>query len=169
MLLGLCRSVPVSWTHNISGRDVAAAWPQHFKLSIHQLQNHGRNSQTNGAVPTQKFDKLHELASMHFLAIAAVVSWKKMERVLQFAIWCNVHLRVLDISTSRAGQAGGGSFKEKNYKFISQRKTLPMECAQGDQPLRCPNRVFWVNEPSAVPWWWCGDLFWCGWLQGEMN
>ena len=46
---------------------------------------------------------------------------------------------------------------------------MPIECAQGDQPLRCPNRVFWVNEPSAVPWWWCGDLFWCGWLQGAMK
>ena len=31
--------------------------------------------------------------------------------------------------TSRAGQAGGGSFKEKT---ISQRKNLPIECAQGD-------------------------------------
>ena len=27
-------------------------------------------------------------------------------------------------------------------KTISQRKNLPIECAQGDQPLRCPNRVF---------------------------
>ena len=26
-------------------------------------------------------------------------------------------------------------------KTISQRKYLPIECAQGDQPLRCPNRV----------------------------
>ena len=42
-------------------------------------------------------------------------------------------------ATSRAGQAGGGSFKEKN---VSQRRNLPIECAQGDQPLRCPNRVF---------------------------
>ena len=54
-------------------------------------------------------------------------------------------------------------------KTISQRKNLPIECAQGDQPLRCPNRVFWVNEPSAVPWWWYGDLFWCGWLPGEIR
>ena len=56
------------------------------------------------------------------------------------------------------GQAGGGSFKEK--KPISQRKNLPIECAQGDRPARCPNHLFAVNEPSAVPWWWC-DLFWC--------
>ena len=44
------------------------------------------------------------------------------------------------IDTSRAGQAGGGSFQKKTP--ISQRKNLPIECAQGDQPLRCPNRVF---------------------------
>ena len=43
----------------------------------------------------------------------------------------------------KAGQAGGGSFKKFAY----------IECAQGDQPLRCPNRVFSVNEPSAVQWW----------------
>ena len=49
------------------------------------------------------------------------------------------------------GQAGGGSFqKEKNY--IAQ-KNLPIECAQGDRPARCPNHFFAVNEPSAVPWW----------------
>ena len=29
-----------------------------------------------------------------------------------------------------------------------------------DRPARCPNHFFAVNEPSAVPWWWC-DLFWC--------
>ena len=41
-----------------------------------------------------------------------------------------------------------------------------MECAQGDRPARCPNHFFAVNEPSAVPWWWC-DLFWCnvGWCD----
>ena len=36
-------------------------------------------------------------------------------------------------------------------KTINQRKTLPMECAQGDQPVRCPNRVFCANQPSAIP------------------
>ena len=61
------------------------------------------------------------------------------------------------------GQAGGGSFqKEKNY--IAQ-KNLPIECAQGDRPARCPNHFFAVNEPSAVPWWWCfvlwNEVFWC--------
>ena len=56
------------------------------------------------------------------------------------------------------GQAGGGSFKDKNY--ISQRKNLPIDCAQGSRPARCSNHFFAVNEPSAVPWWWC-DVFWC--------
>ena len=61
------------------------------------------------------------------------------------------------------GQAGGGSFqKEKNY--ITQ-KELPIECAQGDRPAWCPNHFFAVNEPSAVPWWWCfvlwSEVFWC--------
>ena len=68
--------------------------------------------------------------------------------------------------TSRAGQAGGGSFKEKNYK---PRKNWPTEWAHGDQPVRCSNRVFRVNEPLAGPWRWCGDLFWCGWLPGEIR
>ena len=38
-------------------------------------------------------------------------------------------------------------------KTISQRKNLPIECAQGDRPARCPNHFFAVNLPSAVPWW----------------
>ena len=76
------------------------------------------------------------------------------------------------------GRAGGGSFRWKNTKKpISQRKNLPMECAQGHQPVRCPNRVCCVHQPSAVPpgvgvlvvagcvsvlcwWWWC-DVVWC--------
>ena len=28
---------------------------------------------------------------------------------------------------------------------------MPIECAQGDQPVRCPNRVFCVHQPSVVP------------------
>ncbi len=38
-------------------------------------------------------------------------------------------------------------------KTISQRKNLPIECAQGERPARCPNHFFAVNLPSAVPWW----------------
>ncbi len=70
-------------------------------------------------------------------------------------------------NTSRAGQEGGADVSMK--KTISQRRKLPIECAQGDQPLRCPNRVFWVDEASAVPWWWCGAVLWCGWLRGISN
>ena len=42
---------------------------------------------------------------------------------------------------------------------------MPIECAQGDRPARCPNHFSAVNEPSAVPWWWCfvlwSEVFWC--------
>ena len=41
---------------------------------------------------------------------------------------------VLEVRTPIAKAIGG--------KNISQRKNLPIECAQGDQPLRCPNSVF---------------------------
>ena len=60
-------------------------------------------------------------------------------------------------SSSRASR--GGSFRRKK-NYIQQRKNLPVECAQGDRPARCPNHFFAVKEPSAAPWWWC-DLFWC--------
>ena len=60
--------------------------------------------------------------------------------------------------TSSARTSRGRKFQRK--KTISQRKNLHIECAQGDRPARCPNHFFAVNEPSAVPWWWC-DLFWC--------
>ena len=57
-------------------------------------------------------------------------------------------MELQQIHTSRAVQAGGGSFKRQ--KKIRQRKNLPTECAQGDQPVQCPNRVFCVHQPSAV-------------------
>ena len=53
--------------------------------------------------------------------------------------------------TSSARTSRGRKFQRK--KTISQRKNLPIECAQGDRPARCPNHFFAVNEPSAVPWW----------------
>ena len=49
----------------------------------------------------------------------------------------------------------------RGEKSINQRKNLPVECAQGDEPERCPNRDFCVNQPSTVPWWW---RFGGGWL-----
>ena len=39
------------------------------------------------------------------------------------------------------GQAGGGSFRGERT----------IECAQGDQPLRCPNRIFCAHLASDVP------------------
>ena len=47
--------------------------------------------------------------------------------------------------TSSARTSRGRKFQRK--KTISQRKNLPIECAQGDRPARCPNHFF------AVPWW----------------
>ena len=39
----------------------------------------------------------------------------------------------------------------KGKKAISQSKNLLIDCAQGDQPVRCPNRGFCAHHPSAVP------------------
>ena len=50
---------------------------------------------------------------------------------------------------SRAGQAGGGSFKRE--KTIHQRQNLPIERAHGDQPVPCRNRGFCARHPLAVP------------------
>ena len=54
------------------------------------------------------------------------------------------------------GRAGGGSFRRKK-NYIAKKEFAYRMC---DRPARCPNHFFAVNEPSAVPWWWC-DLFWC--------
>ena len=78
----------------------------------------------------------------------------------------------------------------KGNKTIRQRKNLPIDCVQGDQPLRCPNRDFLCAPASLRPfplvvaflWWlvalpWCvggGDVrnhvMWCGeaWWDVEM-
>ena len=101
----------------------------------------------------------HHGCTLH--TIKWIHQWSQQKRSIQEAAIQHIY---------KCRQARGGSFKEKNYKSKKEfAYILPIECAQGDQPLRCPNRVFWANEPSAVPCWWCGDLFWCGWLQGEMK
>ena len=61
------------------------------------------------------------------------------------------------------GQAGGGSFQnEKNY--IAQKEFAYRMCARRPTSAM-PNHFFAVNEPSAVPWWWCfvlwSEVFWC--------
>ena len=38
------------------------------------------------------------------------------------------------------------------------RKNLPIECAQDDRPLRCPNFCLGLNEAFAVAWLRCHDL-----------
>ena len=61
-------------------------------------------------------------------------------------------------SSSRAIR--GGNFRGEEP--ISQRKTLPIECTQGDQAVRFPNRILVCsNVPSCgvvvvanfVSWW----------------
>ena len=59
-----------------------------------------------------------------------------------------------------------------------------LECAQGDQPVRCPNKILCAPAFSSSVWWWrCGGgcvsvvmlcaVMWhvmpCGWLRGEMK
>ena len=72
--------------------------------------------------------------------------------------WINECIQVVP------GRAGGRSFREKK---LNQRKNLPIECGQGDEAVRCPNRIFCAGGTSLqpfhggdAPWWWC-DLFWC--------
>ena len=50
------------------------------------------------------------------------------------------------VYTSRAGQTLGGSFK-RDKKTIRQRKNVPIECAHGDQPMRCPTETFVCTSP----------------------
>ena len=69
---------------------------------------------------------------------------KLLNQKLRFCIHIN-------LNTSSARTSRGRKFQKE--KTISQRKNLPIECAQGDRPARCPNHFFAVNEPSAVPWW----------------
>ena len=60
------------------------------------------------------------------------------------------YYKLLPVLQVEPGKPGAEVSKKKT---ISQRKNLPIECAQGDRPARCPNHFFAVNEPSAVPWW----------------
>ena len=66
--------------------------------------------------------------------------------------WCRRFIQYMQVEPGKPGGCFG-----------------PYNARKGGQPVRCPNRVFCVNEPSAVPWRRCGDLFWCGWLRGEMK
>ena len=74
----------------------------------------------------------------------------------QEASWLEPEQKDLNLSfgktTSSSRASRGRKFQKKKEVY---RKNLPIECAQGDRPARCPNHFFAVNEPSAVPWWWC--------------
>ena len=62
------------------------------------------------------------------------------------------------------GRAGGGSFRGKNT--IGQTKNLTIDCAQGHQPVSCPNRIFARTRLQpfrlvVVLWWWLVAFPWC--------
>ena len=63
------------------------------------------------------------------------------------SICIRIYIYIYLIYSSRASRER--KFQKK--KTMNQRKNFPIECAPGDQPARCPHRVFCVNEPSAVP------------------
>ena len=61
------------------------------------------------------------------------------------------------------------SATSKKSKFTASSRSRPaawrpgayvVSVTAGLHPARCPNHFFAVNEPLAVPWWWC-DPFWC--------
>ena len=87
---------------------------------------------------------------------------------MDWYIYIYIFLYTYYTSTSRA--TGRWKFQEK--KPISWRKNLPIELAQGHQPVWCPRRVFCVYQPSAVQFWWSlvvsvvcrwwwRDVLWC--------
>ena len=68
--------------------------------------------------------------------------------------WCRISfINSRDKNKPLQVEPGKPGAEVSKNKTISQRKNLPIECAQGDRPARCPNHFFAVNEPSAVPWW----------------
>ena len=69
---------------------------------------------------------------------------------------CDIYNIMLQVEP---GEPGAEVSKGKK---ISQRKNLPVECAQGDQPVRSPNGGCWAHHPAAVPS--GGGGFCGGWL-----
>ena len=59
--------------------------------------------------------------------------------MLSIYIYIYIYIYLYIYIQVEPGKPGAEVSKKKT---ISQRKNLPIECAQGDQPLRCPNRVF---------------------------
>ena len=57
--------------------------------------------------------------------------------VFFYVVACSI---IVVLCTSRARQAGAEVSKKETT--ISQRKKLPIDCAEGDQPVRCPNGGF---------------------------
>ena len=72
--------------------------------------------------------------------------WLKMETHKWWTHYCNLAILLgLWHSYMRGAKVSAGK------KTISQRKNLPIECAQGDQLVRCPDQDFCAHQLSAVP------------------
>ena len=54
-----------------------------------------------------------------------------------------------------------GAEVSKGKTITRQRKNVPIECAHGDQPMRCPNRGFCVHQLVVAFWWWLVVFPWC--------
>ena len=88
--------------------------------------------------------------------IYTVFAFNRIHFISQSSTYLNLidrmiihNIKINSTSSSRASR--GRKFpKKKELRHIA--KNLPIECAQGDRPARCPNQFFGVNKPSAVPW-----------------
>ena len=82
--------------------------------------------------------------TVFFWEIGNEMKWAVTKALVICCLFRGLYYPNLLRITSRAGQAGGGSFQKKTP--ISQRKNLPIECAQGDRPARCP---FHAHDPRV--------------------
>ena len=64
------------------------------------------------------------------------------------------------------GKPGAEVSKKKNYKSKTE---IAYRMCTGWPTTAMPKPRLLSERAFSVPWWWCGDLFWCGWLQGEMK
>ena len=115
-----CKRVVFSWqVQSFAPRRFALAWQAHHfvacpKCLFHESQCQGRAHETQCQKSWQ---------AQHFVTALKNAGSLAKNHIFQV----------------EPGKPGAEVSKKKT---ISQRKNSPIECAQGDQPLRCPNGVF---------------------------
>ena len=82
-------------------------------------------------MPLRGRDGLEEILPACFSKMSQIIDYFQAQTL--------IHAHNYNCVQVEPGKPGAEVSKKKT---ISQRKNLPIECAQGDQPLRCPNRVF---------------------------